>query len=246
MVENLENNNLGRFAPDVEEEYWEFKNDRDFPKRIRPENENSKSEMDRRRKELEIERLAYLNHVSLFCSGMKEFARYLSTVPGYKYILVFSSGIAASAIYDNSASAKNRDLDDVGSSFRLSVEYEDALRNLESSNSSIFVLDSGELTSPVPKSKSVMGVASLKRLAATTGGEYFDNVKNYEDIEGDILKMTSSYYVLGFYIDEKWDETYHKIKVNIRRKGCTVRVQAGYLDSKSFTKPPYPSPKRQG
>ncbi len=45
IIERLEKGNLGRFAPNVEEEYWEFKNDRSFPRTPRPEISNSKRDL---------------------------------------------------------------------------------------------------------------------------------------------------------------------------------------------------------
>jgi hypothetical protein len=40
--------------------------------------------------------------------------------------------------------------------------------------------------------------------------------------------------VLGYYIDSKWDGKYHKIKVQVRRKGCKVYAQRGYFNPRQF------------
>ena len=61
-------------------------------------------------------------------------------------------------------------------------------------------------------------------------GKYFGNIKNYENIMQEIHNTTGSYYVLGYYIDEKWDGRYHKIKVKVKRKGCEVRAQGGFFN----------------
>jgi hypothetical protein len=51
----------------------------------------------------------------------------------------------------------------------------------------------------------------------------------------EIQDVTSSYYVLGYYIGEQWDGKYHKIKVNVKKKGYNVRAQSGYFNPKPFT-----------
>jgi hypothetical protein len=60
-------------------------------------------------------------------------------------------------------------------------------------------------------------------------------VNYYEKIAKQIQNITSNYYVLGYYIDEKWDGKYHKIKVEVKRKGCIVYAQAGFFNPKPFS-----------
>ena len=47
--------------------------------------------------------------------------------------------------------------------------------------------------------------------------------------------MTSNYYVLGYYIDEKWDGKRHEIRVKVKRGGCEVYAQGGYFNPKLFS-----------
>jgi hypothetical protein len=73
-------------------------------------------------------------------------------------------------------------------------------------------------------------------MANATGGKYFGNINNYEKHLEKIQNLTSFYYVLGYYIDERWDGKYHEIKVEVRRPGCEVHAQKGYLNPKPFIK----------
>lgn len=80
------------------------------------------------------------------------------------------------------------------------------------------------------------GETSLINLAKKTDGRYFGNVNDYKKIVEEIQSITSSYYVLGYYIDQKWDGKYHKIKVKVKRTGCKVYGQRGYFNPKPFNK----------
>ena len=78
-------------------------------------------------------------------------------------------------------------------------------------------------------------VQTLEMLSELSGGEYFHNINYYDKIANQIQDVTSNYYVLGYYIDEKWDGEYHSIEVKVKRKGCEVHAQQGYYNPKHFT-----------
>jgi len=84
------------------------------------------------------------------------------------------------------------------------------------------------------KDDKITGGYSLQRLSNTTGGNYYSNIRKYRENLEQVQNFTSSYYVLGYYINEQWDGRYHEIKVEVKRKGCEVRAQAGYFNPKPF------------
>ncbi len=84
------------------------------------------------------------------------------------------------------------------------------------------------------KDDKITGGYSLQRLSNTTGGNYYSNIRKYRENLEQVQNLTSSYYVLGYYINEQWDGRYHEIKVEVKRKGCEVRAQAGYFNPKPF------------
>lgn len=77
---------------------------------------------------------------------------------------------------------------------------------------------------------------TLEKLASASGGKYYKNVQDYEVIAEDIQNLSGNYYVLGYYIDEKWDGRYHKIQVNVKQEGYRVHAQGGYFNPKPFSR----------
>ena len=62
-------------------------------------------------------------------------------------------------------------------------------------------------------------------------GEYFGDVTSYEAIAEKIQNVTSNYFVLGYYIDEKWDGKYHD---GLRSRG-TEPIDRGYRGRRCVT-----------
>lgn len=77
---------------------------------------------------------------------------------------------------------------------------------------------------------------TLEKLASASGGKYYKDVQDYEVIAEDIQNLSGNYYVLGYYIDEKWDGRYHKIQVDVKQEGYRVHAQGGYFNPKPFSR----------
>ena len=56
----------------------------------------------------------------------------------------------------------------------------------------------------------------------------------YERNLAQVQHATGAYYVLGYAVNEKWDGRFHEVKVEVKRKGCEVRTQAGYFNPKPY------------
>ncbi len=78
------------------------------------------------------------------------------------------------------------------------------------------------------------GLDSLKRLSDRTAGKFFSNINMYEKNLSQVQELTGAYYILGYSISEQWDGRFHEIKVEVKRKDCEVRAQAGYFNPKPF------------
>ena len=78
------------------------------------------------------------------------------------------------------------------------------------------------------------GMDSLRRLSRQTGGKYYSNIALHEKNLEEVSAVTGTYYVLGYSIPSVPDGQFHKIKVEVARKGCQVKTQPGYFNPKPF------------
>lgn len=190
---------------------------------------------DKRSEVLDSERRESRFQAHHFFPKMNDLAKSLRYIPGYKHIILFSSGIPYSLMYGTQSFSRKkfgfRNLGDPN----LRQGYEDMLKELSASNSAVYVLDTEELSTRIGVDSRVTGVFTLQKISSATGGKYFGNVNNYERHLEKIQNLTGCFYVLGYYIDEKWDGKYHKIKVKVNRPGCKIYAQKGYFNPKPFT-----------
>ena len=79
------------------------------------------------------------------------------------------------------------------------------------------------------------GMDSLKSLSKQTGGKYYSNIILHEKNLDEVSAVTGTYYVLGYSVPAVADGAFHKIGVEVARKGCEIRTQPGYFDPKPFS-----------
>jgi len=163
----------------------------------------------------QFDRKVYSHQASNFFSVVQDVAKTFRNIPGVKHFILFSGGVSEFAVNATSP-------------------YESMTKELAASNSPVYAVKSSGL-SDLFKSKSLQGDYSLRKLSAISGGKYYHNIDNYEKIMEDIQNATSSYYVLGYYINEKWDGKFHKTDIKVKRKGCKIYGQTGYFNPKPFT-----------
>jgi VWFA-related protein len=156
-----------------------------------------------------------------FARIIGEFAKSLRDLPGYKNIILFSAGLSRSLLYNFEFP-------------EIKEELENTIKELAASNTPVFSVNT-EGNRAYLKHERMRGDHSLLMLSDHSGGKYFPNVDQYDEIAKDIQAVTSNYYVLGYYIDEKWDGKYHEIKVEVKRQGYEVHAQGGYFNPKPFT-----------
>ena len=70
--------------------------------------------------------------------------------------------------------------------------------------------------------------SAMETMASITGGRYFfpnDLTSGVDKVASDLRGS----YTLGFYLPEKPDARWHKLKVQVKRSGLSVRHREGYL-----------------
>jgi hypothetical protein len=151
-------------------------------------------------------------------------------VPGQKNLILFTMGIPTKLLYRDALQDQYADLRNA---------YERLCSELATSNIAVFSVDTTDKSDPAyagPESKRIdSGVSSLRKMAQLTGGEYMGHVDASEAHFQKIQTVTGAFYILGYPVNESWDGKYHKIKVEVKRPGCEVRAQAGYLNPKEFS-----------
>ncbi len=155
-----------------------------------------------------------------FILEMRDFAKSIRQIPGNKNIIFFSGGISWEIMYPK---------DEI-----FNEAIEDMSKEFASSGSAVFTVNSEGMRALFEEWEK-RGEDSLRLLSKISGGKYFENVDYYETIAEEIQNTTGNYYVLGYYIDEKWDGKYHEIKVKVSRKGCQVMAQQGFFNPRPFT-----------
>lgn len=89
------------------------------------------------------------------------------------------------------------------------------------------------ITNPL-KDDRITGLYYLRRFSAVTGGKYFSNIVDYKSTLNELQTLTGAFYILGYAIPKTADGRYHKLKVEVKRKGCQVKSQTGYFNPRPF------------
>jgi VWFA-related protein len=181
----------------------------------------------------ELYRKETMIHAQNFAKIMVDLAKALRYIPGHKCILLLSSGVPYSIVYGIQSPYGKIAYGSFGE-FWLQQRFENMLKELSAANCPIYALDTQELASTIGSDLRVQGAFTLQKMTGATGGKYFGNINNYEKHIEKIQDLTGSYYVLGYYIDDKWDGAYHKIRVEVARAGLRVHAQKGYFNPKPF------------
>ena len=198
--------------------------------------------------DLSVDRMNYRLHVRNFVQRMGELGKSLRLIPGYKYLIFFSSGIAGS-VFQGAPMAINRskieatqragdaslyNMDSLDAAVWEEKKYENMIKELAQANCPVFVLNTEVLGQDPAVNKAMSGEYPLKKLSKISGGEYFPRVDDYENSLAQVQSATGMYYVLGYPIRAEEDGKFHEIKVRVMRKGCEVRAQGGYFNPKPF------------
>jgi VWFA-related protein len=180
-----------------------------------------------------------------FIERLTALGKALGFIPGQKQIILFSSGIPTSLMQGfNVISSRTTAMGDPV----LLKANANMHKAMSSANCAVFAFNTryDELNAsaqndatmtevPKPYKPIVLtGVGTLREISKATGGKFFGNINEYKEDFNELQNLTGTYYVLGYYINEQWDGQYHKINVEVKKKGYDVHAQTGYFNPKPF------------
>lgn len=241
-------------AEDVEQAYWLLANSPNAGG-----DELARVEMDRRDSMRQAQNyfitLTSLARALRLIQGQKNVLFFSSGVPSS--LINSSRGVGTDSVIAQRGSGAARGSRFEVGNFELRPLQETMFREFSASNCSLYAFDT-RASSKIPAlfdvdelalrtgwsalgaEKSIFrddkttGMDSLKSISEHTGGKYYSNISLYEKNLGEVSSITGTYYTLGFPVPYRADGRFNEIKVDVKRKGCHVRTQAGYFNPKPF------------
>jgi VWFA-related protein len=199
------------------------------------------------------EQQQYESHIATFGDSLQDLARGLRNVEGRKQVLLFSAGFDSrllvgeegDARVSSSLSLEQGRLWEVDGQARygdsrLRQMLSDALRQLTAADAVIHSVDVtglgagltlDQIPEPMLTGRRNPGREVLNLLAADSGGRLFADTTDLTGALGEMLEMTSRYYVLGIQPrDPRGPGQFHKLKVRVARKGVDLSHRPGYYE----------------
>ena len=196
---------------------------------------------------------AYRAQVAALVSSFNDLARALRQVDGRKQVLYFSAGFDARMLTGESG-ADQRDsaqsiiegrLWEVDGRTRYGDDrlrrlLSEMTRQLTTADAVVHTIDVTGLAQDVSMTQTrvsrdsqrqVPGHESLGFLAAETGGRFFKDANDLGPALGEMLEMTSRYYVLGFQPPPSREAgAFHRIQVKVPRREVKLSHRVGYYE----------------
>jgi len=200
----------------------------------------------------------YKGYVQDYVGALKTLGQTLNIIKGRKHLILFSEGFdikvltgktlkelseETEAIAFDMEAVSRADKDRFGDA-TLRLALTQALQNISASDCLIHTMDVGGLRAPGEitdnKEKDLYfsrrrGQDTLHLLAADTGGQSYRNLNDLDKPLAELLNLTNSYYLLGYYPENKKTEgKFRKIKVKVKRSNLEVSYRKGYYEEKPY------------
>ncbi|NIM91368.1 MAG: VWA domain-containing protein [Candidatus Aminicenantes bacterium] len=203
----------------------------------------------------------YIAQVSDFIGDINRLSIALNAIKGRKHIIFFSEGFDSKVItgkslnglaVDAEAFAASRGVpsSDTDSRFgdtALRMKLYDALKRIASADCPIHTVDIGGLRTQAGEVGKFDGAArdltSIRRgqdtltvLSRETGGQVYKNINELDQPLENLLKITNTYYILGYYPEDKKKEgKYRDIKIKTTRPDVRISYRKGYYEAKPYS-----------
>jgi VWFA-related protein len=202
----------------------------------------------------------YSAHVSDFIGDINRLSIALNAIKGRKHIIFFSEGFDSKVITGTLAGLVEDDKAFVASGgvpssdtlsrfgdTALRIKLYDALKRTASADCPIHTVDIGGLRTQAGEVLKFEGGAkdlgSIRRgqdtltvLSRETGGQVYRNINELDKPLENLLKITNTYYIIGYYPDDtKKEGKYRDIKMKTSRKGVRIFYRKGYYEPKPYS-----------
>jgi VWFA-related protein len=200
----------------------------------------------------------YKGYVQDYVGAFKTLGQALNIIQGRKHMLLFSEGFDSKvltgktlkelsdeteAIAADRVAVSRADKDRFGDP-TLRMALNQALEYISSADCLIHTMDVGGLRAPGEITDSQAkdlyfsqrrGQDTLHLLAADTGGKSYRNLNELDKPLADLIKLTNSYYLLGYYPENKREEgKFRKIRIKTARSNLQVSHRKGYYEEKPY------------
>ncbi len=201
----------------------------------------------------------YKGYVQDYVEAFKTLGQALNMIKGRKHLLLFSEGFdlkvmtgktlkelsdETEAIAADRVAISRADKDRFGDP-ALKMALNQALQYVSTSDCLIHTIDVGGLAAPgeigdtrerdVYQSRR-RGQDTLHLLAADTGGRDYRNLNELDKPLAELLNLTNSYYLLGYYPESKNKEgKFRKLKIEVSRPKMEVSHRKGYYEEKPYS-----------
>lgn len=260
-IEKIDQKSIAGRANDIEQAYWGQAGespppvgDHGIPQPDVSKNYNWERQESKRLSQVYISRLTDLAKALRYVPGQKNVLFFSRGLPA-SIIYGTQSGnpqtLASRTRYDSGDSLLKEQNEEMMKEFSASgcvfytfdtreASKEESLfayddRTFESGYRDIFSgLGVFQDSTDVFRDEKTTGLNFLQRLSQQTSGKFYGNIRFYEKNAGDVNKITGSFYVLGYPVEEREDGRFHEVRVEVKRKGCQAIGTSGYFNPKPF------------
>lgn len=202
----------------------------------------------------------YKGYVQDYVGAFKTLGQALNIIKGRKHLVLFSAGFDAKVLTGKTLKELGEEAEAIATDLRaiaradrdrfgdptIRLALDQALQNISASDCLIHTIDVGGLVAPGDiddtRERNIYlsrrrGQDTLHLIAADTGGKAYRNVNDLDKPLEDLLKLTNSYYLLGYYpANTKKEGKFRKLKVEILKPKLQASYRKGYYEEKPYEK----------
>jgi VWFA-related protein len=204
----------------------------------------------------------YKAYVADFISDLRKLSVAMNTIQGRKHIIYFSEGFDSKVLTGKSLAELSADTDallrgtlftgsrDIDGRFgdaALRIQLYDALSRISSADCPIHTIDIGGLRTQAGTVTAMedttrdltairRGQDTLTLFSRETGGQVYKNINEIDQPLENLLKVTNTYYILGYYPEDKKTEgKFRKIKIETTRRQVNISYRKGYYETRPYS-----------